>query len=53
MVDHYQTRLFMENRLSQLAAAPAKKEHGISYRFRTWHAGQGANVVAYYDVIAG
>lgn len=53
MVDHYQTRLFMEKRLSQLAAQPPKKEHGISYRFRTWHKGGGASVVAYYDVIAG
>lgn len=53
MVDHYQTRLFMANRLTQLAAAPAKQQHGIRYRFRTWHAAEGANVVAYYDVIAG
>lgn len=51
MVDHYQTRLFTEGRLAQLAAAPAQKAHGISYRFRTWHAAEGANVVAYYDVI--
>lgn len=53
MVDHYQTRLFMEKRLSQLAASPSKKEHGISYRFRSWHKGDGASVVAYYDVIVG
>ncbi|MDP9401764.1 MAG: hypothetical protein M3P85_00185 [Actinomycetota bacterium] len=53
MVDHYQTRLFMEKRLAQLAAAPAKQEFGVNYRFRTRHQGGGAHVVAYYDVLQG
>jgi hypothetical protein len=52
-VDRFQTRLFTESMLAGLATSPARQEHGIRYRFRTWHPRPGSCVVAYYDVLAG
>lgn len=49
-VDVTQSRYFSTKRLPSLVASKAQKTHGAVYRFRTWHAGGGAQVVVHYDI---
>lgn len=51
-VDSYQQRYFGATRTKSLATGAHKvtKPEGCRYKFRTWHSGDGAHIVLYYDI---